>query len=174
MLADPSLVIVSSEPCSCSSIHTACAHHRDLPELRAEGDSPQDAVARLAEQLSQALENSASQWRRETLEKAIEDDDVRLPPSSLYAYAALSQGIPYVNFTPSTGASLPAIIELARRNGLPVAVHPGAEGRAISGQPTASITSPNSAGSGRAVCTQRPPPSPRRSSRWRSAGRSTT
>lgn len=36
-----------------------------------------------------------------------------LPASSLYAWAALDLGMPYVNFTPSLGASFPAIEELA-------------------------------------------------------------
>jgi myo-inositol-1-phosphate synthase len=36
-----------------------------------------------------------------------------LPASSLYAYAALDSGFPYVNFTPSLGASIPAMKELA-------------------------------------------------------------
>ena len=36
-----------------------------------------------------------------------------LPASSLYAYAALDLGLPFVNFTPSLGASIPALEELA-------------------------------------------------------------
>jgi myo-inositol-1-phosphate synthase len=44
-----------------------------------------------------------------------------LPPSSLYAYAALTAGCPYVEFTPSPGIRLPALDELARANGLPYA-----------------------------------------------------
>src|SRR5262245_50715311 len=36
-----------------------------------------------------------------------------LPASALYAYAALDLGLPYVNFTPSLGASVPALLELA-------------------------------------------------------------
>jgi myo-inositol-1-phosphate synthase len=36
-----------------------------------------------------------------------------LPASSLYAWAALDLGWPYINFTPSLGASLPALHELA-------------------------------------------------------------
>src|SRR5205085_10795859 len=35
--------------------------------------------------------------------------------SSLYAYAALDLGFPYVNFTPSLGAGVPALEELARK-----------------------------------------------------------
>jgi myo-inositol-1-phosphate synthase len=49
-----------------------------------------------------------------------------LPASSLYAYAAFTAGCAYVNFTPSTGASLPALDELARRQGVP---HAGRDGK---------------------------------------------
>ena len=52
-------------------------------------------------------------------ETALEADDPDLPASSLYAYAALSAGHPYVNFTPSTGSSLGGLAELAERNGVP-------------------------------------------------------
>jgi myo-inositol-1-phosphate synthase len=44
-----------------------------------------------------------------------------LPPSSLYAYAAFRAGCPYVDFTPSTGARLPALDQLARSQRLPYA-----------------------------------------------------
>jgi len=36
-----------------------------------------------------------------------------LPSSSLYAWAALDLGLPYINFTPSLGATFPAAVELA-------------------------------------------------------------
>jgi myo-inositol-1-phosphate synthase len=38
-----------------------------------------------------------------------------LPSSSLYAWAALDLGLSYVNFTPSLGASAPALLELAKQ-----------------------------------------------------------
>jgi myo-inositol-1-phosphate synthase len=38
-----------------------------------------------------------------------------LPASSLYAWAAVDLGLPYINFTPSLGASFPALQELAGR-----------------------------------------------------------
>jgi myo-inositol-1-phosphate synthase len=44
-----------------------------------------------------------------------------LPPSSLYAYAAFRARCPYVDFTPSTGARLPALDQLARSVNLPYA-----------------------------------------------------
>ena len=40
-----------------------------------------------------------------------------LPASSLFALAAIEGGHSYLNFTPSLGASVPAIAELARRHG---------------------------------------------------------
>jgi myo-inositol-1-phosphate synthase len=54
-----------------------------------------------------------------------------LPPSSVYAYAALSVGCAYVDFTPSTGARLPAIDELARARGLPYAGSDGKTGETL-------------------------------------------
>ncbi|MFC0106540.1 inositol-3-phosphate synthase [Kibdelosporangium aridum] len=49
-----------------------------------------------------------------------------LPPSSVGAYAALTAGCPYVDFTPSPGIKMPSLTELARRQGLPYA---GADGK---------------------------------------------
>lgn len=42
-----------------------------------------------------------------------------LPTSSLYAYAAIDAGFAYVNATPSVGATLPALEQLARIRGVP-------------------------------------------------------
>jgi myo-inositol-1-phosphate synthase len=49
-----------------------------------------------------------------------------LPASSLYAWAALDLGMPYVNFTPSLGSSVPALEELALARGAP---HAGKDGK---------------------------------------------
>jgi len=42
-----------------------------------------------------------------------------VPPSLLYAYAALERGYPYVNFTPSVGVAVPALQELALKQHVP-------------------------------------------------------
>lgn len=55
------------------------------------------------------------------LESALDGDEAELPPSSEYAYAAMRAGCSYVDFTPSTGARLPALDELARSAGVPYA-----------------------------------------------------
>lgn len=44
-----------------------------------------------------------------------------LPTSSLYAFAAIDAGFPYVNMTPSRGSTVPALEELARKRGVPLA-----------------------------------------------------
>jgi myo-inositol-1-phosphate synthase len=49
-----------------------------------------------------------------------------LPASALYAFAALDLGMPYVNFTPSLGSSLPALEELAKLRNVP---HGGKDGK---------------------------------------------
>ena len=50
----------------------------------------------------------------ERLRPALDRRESPLPASSLYAWAALDLGLPYINFTPSLGASVPALEELAR------------------------------------------------------------
>jgi myo-inositol-1-phosphate synthase len=70
-------------------------------------------------------------WDLARWERALDEDDPRLQASSLYAYAALRAGIPYANFTPSTGAALPAIIELAREAGIPLAGRDGKTGETL-------------------------------------------
>ena len=65
------------------------------------------------------------------LTAALEAGTDVLPPSSLYAYAALSAGCAYVDFTPSTGARLPAIDELARARGVPYAGSDGKTGETL-------------------------------------------
>ena len=65
------------------------------------------------------------------LETALDRDEAGLPPSSEYAYAALRAGCPYVDFTPSTGARLPALDELARSVGVPYAGSDGKTGETL-------------------------------------------
>jgi myo-inositol-1-phosphate synthase len=49
-----------------------------------------------------------------------------LTASVVHAYAALDAGFPYVNFTPSPGSTIPALVELARQRGVP---HMGSDGK---------------------------------------------
>ena len=55
----------------------------------------------------------------DAFERAIAENDRDLPASALYAYAAIVDGHPYVNFTPSTGSALGGLRELADDRNVP-------------------------------------------------------
>ncbi|WP_433256919.1 inositol-3-phosphate synthase [Streptosporangium sp. CA-135522] len=67
----------------------------------------------------------------EALEAELPRSRSLLPASALSAYAAFNAGCPYVDFTPSTGARLPALDQLARRRGLPYGGHDGKTGETL-------------------------------------------
>jgi myo-inositol-1-phosphate synthase len=66
-----------------------------------------------------------------TLRAALAGDEPILPPSSLAAFAAFEAGCSYVDFTPSTGARLPALAALAAQRGVPYAGHDGKTGETL-------------------------------------------
>lgn len=55
------------------------------------------------------------------LQEAVDKNDTRLPPSMLYAIAALESGIPFINGAPNLTLDVPAIVELANTKGVPIA-----------------------------------------------------
>ena len=55
------------------------------------------------------------------LEDAIEKNDPLLNPALLYAYAAIVEGVPFANGTPNQAVDTPALQELAKKHGVPVA-----------------------------------------------------
>lgn len=54
-----------------------------------------------------------------------------LPASGIYAFAAMDLGLPYVNFTPSFGATSPAMNELALEKKVPYAGQDGKTGETL-------------------------------------------
>ena len=57
----------------------------------------------------------------ESLEKAMKENHPLIAPSMIYAYAAVSLGIPYVNGAPNLTCDIPAIVALAKQTGAPIA-----------------------------------------------------
>ncbi|MCA1961642.1 MAG: inositol-3-phosphate synthase, partial [Desulfomonile sp.] len=51
--------------------------------------------------------------------------------STIYSYAAIRSGCPYINFTPSTGALFPSLVALAEREGVPVMGNDGKTGETL-------------------------------------------
>src|SRR6201996_6337498 len=62
------------------------------------------------------IHNSVAQF-----EQALLDDDKRISPSMIYAYAALKMGIPFANGAPNLTVDIPAMIELAKQTETPIA-----------------------------------------------------
>ncbi len=62
-------------------------------------------------------------------EKALDENNGKISPAMLYAYAAISENVPYGNFTPSVSADIPALIEFAEKNGVPIAGKDGKTGQ---------------------------------------------
>ena len=56
-----------------------------------------------------------------SFEKAMKENDDCISPSMLYAYAALSENIPYINGAPNLTIDVPAISQLALNDKLPIA-----------------------------------------------------
>jgi len=57
----------------------------------------------------------------EAFEKAMKDNDPEISPSSIYAYAALTLGIPFINGAPNFSVDIKAIQELAAKNKVAIA-----------------------------------------------------
>ncbi|HEV8113428.1 MAG TPA: inositol-3-phosphate synthase [Planctomycetota bacterium] len=96
----------------------------DLAEFRAQERLDALVVVNLAS--TEAVRPEQREWASlERFDEALDQGRAQ-PASLLYAYAALASACPYVNFTPSLGASVPALRELAKRKKLP---HCGNDGK---------------------------------------------
>lgn len=56
-----------------------------------------------------------------SFEAGLEQSDPGISPSQIYAYAALKLGIPFANGAPNLTTDIPAMLELAEMNGVPLA-----------------------------------------------------
>lgn len=56
-----------------------------------------------------------------SFETGLKRNDKDIPPSMIYAYAAIKCGIPYGNGAPNLSADVPALVELAKENKVPIA-----------------------------------------------------
>jgi len=64
-----------------------------------------------------------------SFEAALDENSKAISPAMLYAYAAIAEGVPYGNFTPSLAADIPALIEFAEKQNVPVAGKDGKTGQ---------------------------------------------
>ena len=67
----------------------------------------------------------------DAFERGITGNDPLINPAALYCYAAILEGVPHVNFTPSTAAELPALRDLSAQRSVPVAGKDGKTGQTL-------------------------------------------
>ena len=55
-----------------------------------------------------------------SFEKGLKENDPDIPPSMVYAYAALKKGVPFANGAPNLTIDVPAMLELANKTATPI------------------------------------------------------
>lgn len=103
----------------------------DLRRFRSEQELDEVVVVNLASTERQPDPASPSLASPEAFEAALDGGGEAITPAMLYAYAALREGMAYVNFTPSVGADVPALTLLAERQGVPIAGKDGKTGQTL-------------------------------------------
>lgn len=66
------------------------------------------------------LESDSVHSSLEMFEKGLRENHPAISPSMLYAYAALTSGIPFINGAPNLTVDVPAMVELAEKEGVPI------------------------------------------------------
>jgi len=66
------------------------------------------------------IKSAAVHGNLKSFEKAMKGNHIDIAPSMLYAYAALQEGLPYANGAPNLTIDTKALIELAKKKGLPI------------------------------------------------------
>jgi len=66
------------------------------------------------------IEPSEAHQSVKAFEKALVQNDENIAPSMIYAYASLSEGVPFANGAPNLTVDIPAMLELSKRNNAPI------------------------------------------------------
>jgi myo-inositol-1-phosphate synthase len=102
---------------------------KDLEEFKRSCDDV--VVINLASTEKLAAEGNETFNSLADLENALDENAKEISPAILYAYAAIAEQIPYGNFTPSVSADIPALIEFAENNQVPIAGKDGKTGQTM-------------------------------------------
>ncbi|HEY4110232.1 inositol-3-phosphate synthase [Puia sp.] len=66
------------------------------------------------------IETSSVHETLAAFEKGLKENDPRIAPSMIYAYAALKLGVPFLNGAPNLTVDIPALVELAAQTQAPI------------------------------------------------------
>lgn len=129
-IGDPKfLSLIDGENKLGSSSHRAIVEKlkSDLAEFGSRCDSV--VVINLASTEKLAAEGNEIFNSLAGFEHALDENSPDISPAMLYAYAAIAEGVPYGNFTPSLAADIPALIEFAEKKNVPIAGKDGKTGQ---------------------------------------------
>jgi myo-inositol-1-phosphate synthase len=109
-------------------------HVKDYSSLRVAAEQVREDIRTFKEQhglkravvISCASTEAYAQPREahfsmENFEDALDRSDPAISPAMVYAYAAIQEGVPYANGSPSLAVDIPALTELADERGVPIA-----------------------------------------------------
>ncbi len=98
----------------------------DISEFQQKHDLAHVVVVNLAS-TEPPVEESAKTLSLDELKQALASAEISpVPASTLYAIAAMNAGCSHINFTPSAGTDLPALVELAEEKNV---LHAGRDGK---------------------------------------------
>ncbi len=100
--------------------HLAEALMKDIDDFRA-AQRVERAVMLWCGSTEVYLQPSSTHQTLTAFEKGLERNAPEISPSMIYAYAALKSGVPFANGAPNLCVDIPALIDLSRENGLPIA-----------------------------------------------------
>jgi myo-inositol-1-phosphate synthase len=100
--------------------HLADALARDIEDFRSSRGLSR-AVAVWCGSTETYLEPGPTHQTLAAFEKGLEKNAPEISPSMIYAYAALSCGVPFANGAPNLCVDIPAMAELAKAKGVPIA-----------------------------------------------------
>jgi len=100
---------------------------KNLAELKGRCDSA--VVINLASTEKLAVDGNEAFDSLDAFENGLDANAPAISPAMLYAYAAIAEGVPYGNFTPSLAADVPALIEFAEKQNVPIAGKDGKTGQ---------------------------------------------
>jgi myo-inositol-1-phosphate synthase len=104
---------------------------KDLRNFRLENNLAEVVVINLASTEKLADEGNEIFNSIAGFERALDENSKEISPAMLYAYGAINEEIPYGNFTPSVAADIPALVEFAERQKVPVAGKDGKTGQTM-------------------------------------------
>ena len=114
--------------------HSKQPHRETIEKLRGDlhefkKSCASAVVINLASTEKLAVEGNAIFNSLAGFERALDENSADIAPAMLYAFAAIAEGLPYGNFTPSVAADTPAVTEFADQQGVPIAGKDGKTGQ---------------------------------------------